>query len=92
MRTIDLETQEVVEIVAEGLGHADGIVPDGKGSWLVSSWAGQAFVVTDAGHVQELLDTREAEQNCADIEYIIEKNLLLVPTFFDNKIIAYYLE
>jgi hypothetical protein len=30
--------------------------------------------------------------NTADIEFIEDKDLLLVPTFFDNRVVAYTLE
>jgi hypothetical protein len=36
-----------------------------------------------------VLDTRTDSVSAADIEYIQEKNLLLVPGFFKNKVMAY---
>jgi hypothetical protein len=39
-----------------------------------------------------LLDTSAEEIGAADIEYISEKNLLLIPTFFKNGLTAYELE
>jgi len=38
-----------------------------------------------------LLNTKSQQINTADCEYIIDKNLLLVPTFFKNGVIAYRL-
>jgi hypothetical protein len=37
----------------------------------------------------KLLDTSADKINAADIEYIPEKRLLLVPTFFKNTVVAY---
>ncbi|MCC5928750.1 MAG: SMP-30/gluconolactonase/LRE family protein [Cyclobacteriaceae bacterium] len=88
MMKVNVETKQA-ELFTTGLEVADGIVPDGKGGWVVSSWAGQAFHVSEQSEVKLFLDTRELNQNCADIAYIPEKGLLLVPTFNDNRIIAY---
>jgi sugar lactone lactonase YvrE len=88
MMKVDMDTKESA-LFTTGLGAADGIMPDGKGGWVVSSWAGQAFHVSAGGEVKVFLDTRDVNQNCADFAYIPEKNLLLVPTFNDNRVIAY---
>jgi hypothetical protein len=43
------------------------------------------------GNKTLLLDTRESGSNAADIEFIRDKNLLLVPAFSANKVVAYEL-
>jgi hypothetical protein len=88
LKSIDLETKEITDLV-DGLGHGDGIVPAGNGDYLASSWRGELFYISSDWQSVQLLDTREIEINAADIDYIIEKNLLLVPTFFDNRVVAY---
>ncbi|MBD3241028.1 MAG: hypothetical protein GF331_10620 [Chitinivibrionales bacterium] len=40
------------------------------------------------GTVDLLLDTRKDKVNAADIEYIPDRQLLLVPTFFDDRVVA----
>jgi hypothetical protein len=77
---------------AEGLGHTDGIAPDGRGNYLVSSWSGQVFFVRSDGSVKKILDTEADKKNCADIDYIPAMQLLIVPTFFGNTVEAYRLE
>jgi hypothetical protein len=42
-------------------------------------------------NVTTLLDTREKNMNTADISYHKELNLVFVPTFFDNRVIAFKL-
>ena len=66
----------------------DGVVPVGD-DYIVSNWNGEVFYVTAAGENTKILDTKEMGSNAADIEYIAEKNLLLVPTFFGNQVVAY---
>ena len=90
LKSIDLETGEITDLVGE-LGHGDGIVPVGNGDYLASSWRGEVFYISSDWTSTQLLDTRDAEINAADIDYIIEKGLLLVPTFFDNRVVAYRL-
>jgi len=91
LESIDLESMDRTKLV-ENLGHGDGIVPAGNGTYLASSWRGELFHISADWKSTQLLDTREEEINAADIDYIVDKNLLLVPTFFDNRVVAYKLE
>jgi DNA-binding beta-propeller fold protein YncE len=88
LKSIDLETGKITDLVGE-LGHGDGIVPDGNGGYLASSWGGELFYISPDWTRTQLLDTREDEINAADIDYIVDQNLVLVPTFFDNRVVAY---
>lgn len=90
LNVIDPDTKAVSR-KAEGIEHPDGIVSVGDGSYLVSTWDGMVHHVDPDGKVTQLLDTRESGINAADIEFIPEMNLLLVPTFFANKVVAYEL-
>jgi hypothetical protein len=79
-------------IIAEGIGHGDGITPTNEpDTYLVSDWSGEIFIVNTSGTKQSLLNTKDQEKNTADIWFIQEKDLLLVPTFFDNRVVAYKL-
>ncbi len=88
--SIDKKTKTSTVLV-DSLGHGDGIVPVGNGDYLASSWRGELFYITSNWQRTQLMDTREAAINAADIDYVIAKNLLLVPTFFDNRVVAYRL-
>lgn len=57
--------------------------------FIISNWNGEINHVSANGQVRKLLDTKTEKINAADIEYIAEQNLLLVPTFFANKVVAY---
>jgi sugar lactone lactonase YvrE len=79
-------------IVSEGIGAGDGIMPAGeKGKYLVSDWNGEVFMIDADGTKQPLLQTKDQGKNTADIWFMEEQKLLLVPTFFDNRIVAYRL-
>ncbi|MDB5247541.1 MAG: ATP/GTP-binding protein [Segetibacter sp.] len=84
---VDKNTKSLRKI-AEGLVGGDGIIPLGK-DFLISNWNGEINHVSARGEVKKLLDTKAEKVNAADIEYIPAKKLLLVPTFFANKLVAY---
>lgn len=60
-----------------------------KDGFIVSSWGGQVFHLDKEWNITELLNTAEQKINSADIEVIENEDLLLVPTFFDNRVVAY---
>ena len=70
-------------------GGIDGLKPDGKGSYIISDWKGKIQLVNSEEKPILLLNTGEAGINAADIEYIEKLNLLLVPTFGANRVMAY---
>jgi len=70
-------------------GGIDGLVTDGKGNFIFSDWTGHVYKATAHGKPVKLLDTTPVKMNAADIDFILDKNILLVPTFFDNRVVAY---
>lgn len=86
--TIDWTSKQVSQ-VADSVEMADGIEALGDGNYLVSSWNGMVSYMTSDWKQTVIMDTRKDSVNAADIEYIQEKNLLLVPAFFKNKVMAY---
>ena len=67
----------------------NGIQLDRDGNIIVSHWEGRVFRIASDGTVTKLLDTSVVEEQTADIEYVPELDLLVVPTFFGNRITAY---
>jgi outer membrane protein assembly factor BamB len=88
IRFIDPQTKEYTDW-ASGIQGADGIVSDGQGGYFISSWHGEVHFVNEEGKNWNVLNTREEKINAADIEFMQQRNLLLVPTFFDNRVVAY---
>lgn len=74
--------------IAEGMKGGDGIAAY-KNDFFISNWNGEIWHVTKDGSIHKILDTKQEKVNAADITYIPEHNLLLVPTFFANKVVAY---
>jgi sugar lactone lactonase YvrE len=91
LKAVNLENKKI-SLIANA-GHViDGIGSDGKGNYLVSDWSGKTSLITISCKVLGLLDTTASRINSADIEFIPDKNLLLIPTFFDNRVMAYELK
>jgi DNA-binding beta-propeller fold protein YncE len=89
--SIDMATKQI-SIISEGVGAADGIARvDTKGHFLVTDWDGRVFMIYPDGSKEVLLDTRDEETGAADLDYIPEKNLVLVPTFYKQTVVAYKL-
>jgi outer membrane protein assembly factor BamB len=78
-----------VMLKADSIENPDGIEAVGNGGYLVSSWNGMVTYVDPNGKNSLIIDTRADSISAADIEYVKEKNLLLVPTFFKNSVMAY---
>lgn len=88
---IDLKTK-ARNLITDGINRGDGIVFTGIGDYyIVSDWEGEIFQIGPGNSKVSLLRTREQQSNTADMEYIEDLNLLLVPTFFKNTIVAYKL-
>jgi outer membrane protein assembly factor BamB len=87
-KSIDWATKTAT-VIAQDLGHGDGIVHLGNGDYITSDWRGRIFYIPAEGEPITLLDTREQEINAADIDYVIESNMLFVPTFYKNSLKAF---
>lgn len=85
---IDWQTREASE-VADGFGGGDGLVPDGRGGYVLTQWPGRIFHLDAAGEVTVISDTRLMGINSADPGYAPQAGLFAVPTFFDNGVLAF---
>ena len=78
-------------IVNSEVTGGDGLVILGDGNFIASRWMGEIWFVTEGGQTL-MLDTKAEESNTADIGFIPEDNLVLVPTFFKNKVAMYKID
>jgi len=88
LKAITIADKSIRTIAKVGSG-IDGLRGDGKGNYFISDWQGKTSLVTASGHIIVLIDTTASRINSADLEYIKGKKLLLIPTFFDNRVTAY---
>jgi sugar lactone lactonase YvrE len=92
LKVIDLSTGSM-ETVSTGIGHGDGIEFTGtEGCYITSSWDGEIFLIHPDYSKTSLLKTSEQGINSADIGFNLKEQIIYVPTFFDNRVVAYKLE
>ncbi len=78
--------------VFNGIDNLDGIVSDGKKGFIVSgAWQGELFHIDSKGNKKLLIDLGKEKIITADIEYIADQKLLIVPTL-NKTVIGYRLD
>jgi outer membrane protein assembly factor BamB len=90
LQHVDLKTK-AIETIQEGCGGIDGLDKDNHNQFVFSNWAGRIFYLEN-GKMTKMIDTTKEKINTADLSFAKALNLLLVPTFFDNQVIAYQIE
>jgi len=85
---VDLKTKTIKTLV-ENCGGIDGLERMKDGNFIYSNWQGRIFITKNSESIK-LIDT-VGKQNTADIDFVPEKNLVLVPTFSGNSVEAYTL-
>jgi hypothetical protein len=91
LQSINIDDRRVDRVTCLGAGVIDGIRVDKAGNYIVSHWEGQTYLVTPNGDVTKISDTMAGGLNAADFEYVEQRDLLIVPTFLGNKVVAYRL-
>lgn len=92
LKAVGLSDKKISTVVCLGSGSVmDGVKPDGKGNYIISDYYGRVFRVSPSGQKTELLNTKTPQLFCADLEYIPEQKLLVIPTLYDNRLMTYRL-
>lgn len=78
---------EQAEMINDKVTGGDGLVIVNDSTYIASRWQGEIYLIVN-GEETLLLDTKD-EANTADIGYIPDENLVLVPTFKANQVVAY---
>lgn len=88
---VDPETGAVAPLGSGApIGNLDGLEPDGKGGWMATDWiAGAALRIAEDGTSTMLIDL---DMGSADLEYIADRSLLIVPMTLGGKLVAYRVE
>ena len=81
----DTKTGEL-NIIAKVTIQIDGLIPLGNGQYVVSAWVGKVLFISKKNEITELMNIEAENGHTADMGYIPEKNLLLIPTFTDRVI------
>lgn len=76
-----------VRVKVEGVGPIDGLVPVGGQKFVVSNWSGRILMVSPSEKIV-LGNTTDLKIQAADLGYIPGQKLILIPTFFNNRVVA----
>jgi sugar lactone lactonase YvrE len=89
--TVDLATKAIAPLGSgTGVGNLDGLEADGAGGWLATDWvAGGLFRIQPDGSAEQLLDLG---QGSADLEYLADRKLALIPMMLDGTVVAHRLD
>ena len=69
------------------VGNLDGLEADGAGNYFVTDWmAGGLLRISPSGEAVLLLDL---PQGSADLEYVADKRLIVIPMMNEGKLVAY---
>ena len=91
LKCYDFESGKIKTIANVGMG-IDGLKMLKDGSFLISNWSDRVSLLSTDGKVTDLVNTADQKMNAADFEFIPENMQIIVPTFFDNRIVCYQLE
>lgn len=78
------------EILTDEVQGGDGLVILDEDTFIASRWAGEIYYI-DGDQVTKIVNTTPEKSNTADISYIPEDKIIIVPTFLKNEVAAYQL-
>lgn len=89
IRRVNKTTGEY-KVIATNI-NGDGIEHSGiQDYYIVTEWEGRMHLINN-DTIQTVLDSSKEKINSADIGYHLDKKIIYVPTFFDNRVVAYTL-
>lgn len=90
--SVDLTTKEIEEISTDTGENIDGIVVSRDNLIFFSHWSGKIFKIDYGKKPKKVISTNNTHVQSADIGIIKNKNIILVPTFYDNRVEAYQIK
>jgi len=91
VKSIDLKTKKITQRSRFSEGLIDGIEADDKGHIWISHNQGRLYRITADGVITKMLDSTNKGIPMANFLIIPHKNLIVIPTFIDNRILIYRL-
>lgn len=88
---LKIDKQKKVTVLAKGFEkQGDGLEQLKNGDFIVTCWAGIVYYVKANGEISKLQDV-QGQMNTADLGYNAKANVVYIPTFNQNSVIAYKL-
>ncbi|MEL1241449.1 SMP-30/gluconolactonase/LRE family protein [Flavobacterium flavipallidum] len=86
-----IDEKKSISVLAKGFEKpGDGVEQLKNGEFIVTCWAGLIYYVKANGEIKKLQDV-QGQMNTADLGYNVKENVLYIPTFNHNSVIAYKL-
>ncbi|MBN1251885.1 MAG: hypothetical protein JXR51_10595 [Bacteroidales bacterium] len=81
-------------ILISETGSIDGLAKFDKESYIISDWSGNVTLINKDKNIEhkKLISTEFINVNAADFEFINDKKTIYIPTFLDNRVVAYKIE
>jgi hypothetical protein len=87
---VDLEDQSVSKLGGDPIGNLDGLQLLQPGIYLVTDWdAGVLYRVDAKGKADQLI---KLSKGSADLSYLPDRKIALIPIMLNNSLVAYRLE
>ena len=71
----------------EETGPIDGLIPLGMNKFVVSDWSGRVMIA-EMNNKIVLQNTASENIQAADLGFLPKEKIVLIPTFFDNRVVA----
>ncbi len=84
---IDISSKAITYITKKPLGNLDGLEINNEGVFLTSDWVGGKIFKVDQEGNSELI--YKGEKGLADIGYIPEGKLVIIPSMLKNKLLVF---
>lgn len=85
---VDLEKMTLSDYILN-TGSIDGLIGFENNKFIYSDWTGNIYLAGLGNETEKLLDTTPLKINAADIGFDYDKKIIFVPTFYDNRVMAY---
>lgn len=86
-----VDVNKKIDVIAKGFEKSgDGLEQLRNGDFLVTCWAGLVYYVKPNGRITKMQDV-VGSMNTADLGYNERENIIYIPTFNSNTVIAYRL-
>lgn len=84
---VNLKTKAVTPFTPEPVGYLDGVEKDGQGGYYVSDWKnGKVFHINSQGEAKLIMTF---PLGAADLAYLPDRKLLILPRMLENKLTAF---
>lgn len=76
-----------IKVHIKETGPIDGLIPLGMNKFVVSDWSGR-IIIAELNDKIVLQNTANLGIQAADLGFLPEEKIVLIPTFFDNRVVA----